>query len=158
MAHWSIPFDKLAKKVGADIEIVVKAAALTVFSDVVIRSPEDTGRFRQNWNLAYTVMNETITDETSHGFQGKIDAIRRELLTMPIGGVFWLTNSLPYALVLEYGLYPNPPKRGTYVKGEGWVIKSIGGYSKQAPHGMVRIAARNFAENVDRAVNGRRKR
>ena len=150
MAHWSIPFDKLAKKVGADIEIVVRAAALTVFSDVVIRSPEDTGRFRQNWNLAYNVMNETITDETSHGFQGKIDAIRRELLTMPIGGVFWLTNSLPYALVLEYGLYPNPPKRYTG--------KTKNGYSKQAPHGMVRIAARNFAENVDRAVNGRRKR
>ena len=150
MAHWSIPFDKLAKKVGADIEIVVKAAALKVFSEVVIRSPVDTGRFRANWNIAYNVMNESTTDELMPDFQPKIDSFRRELLAMPIGGVYWLTNSLPYAMTLEYGLYPNPPKRYTG--------KTKNGYSKQAPHGMVRVAARNFAEDVDRAVNGRRKR
>jgi len=38
--------------------------------------------------------------------------------------------------MLEYGLYPNPPKHPTG--------KTVGGYSTQAPAGMVRISVAEF--------------
>jgi hypothetical protein len=61
----------------------------------------------------------------------------------PAGGKTFLSNNLVYAEVLEYGGYPDPVKYGSWVKGTKKVpghyeIKSIHGYSKQAPAGMVR--------------------
>jgi hypothetical protein len=41
-----------------------------------------------------------------------------------------ITNNAPYIGVLEFGEYPNPPKAGTG--------RTVGGYSTQAPRGMVR--------------------
>jgi hypothetical protein len=49
------------------------------------------------------------------------------------GSVF-IVNNLPYIAVLEYGGYPNPPSDPVHGK-------TIGGYSKQAPQGMVRVTA-----------------
>lgn len=43
----------------------------------------------------------------------------------------FISNNLPYITTLEYGGYPNPPKKGTG--------KTINGYSKQAPNGMVGV-------------------
>jgi hypothetical protein len=44
---------------------------------------------------------------------------------------------------LEYGGYPNPPKSGSG--------KTAGGYSIQAPAGMVRVSAAEFGEIVGAA-------
>jgi hypothetical protein len=156
VAHWSIPFDKLAKKLNNDIEVVIRASILKVFSDVVIRSPVDTGRFRANWNFSYNVIDAKISDSVDVTGEGKLAEIQAALLKFKLGDVAYLANSLPYAMVLEYGLYPDPVLRGSFVKGEGMVIKSAGGYSKQAPHGMVRVAAREFAQDVNEVIAGRR--
>ena len=68
-----------------------------------------------------------------------------------------LTNNLPYIQVLEYGKYPNPPKKGTYLKegqkkgqytGPGFFKFSEGGYSKQAPKGMVRISIQEIQKDL----------
>jgi hypothetical protein len=147
MAHWSVPFDVLAKKTKTDIETVIRAAAFKLFSDVVIRSPVDTGRFRANWNVSHNTIDTTVTENVQKDMMVKMEQVRSALLNIPIGGTFWLANSLPYALVLEYGMYPNLPTGGE--------DKTIGGYSRQAPHGMVRISAREFAANVERAVRSK---
>ena len=149
MAHWSVPFDKLAKKVKQDFETVVRASAFKLFSDVVIRSPVDTGRFRANWNVSFNVMDTSTSEATQKDMYAKMSQIRTALLSMPLGGTYWLSNSLPYAIPLEYGQYPDPP-----VGGED---KTVGGFSKQAPHGIVRISAREFAGNVERIVAGQSK-
>jgi hypothetical protein len=144
MAHWSVPFDKLAKKTKQDIETVVRAAAFQVFSNVIIRSPVDTGRFRANWNVSFGAMDTSTSEKVDKDITSNMERIKTALFQMPVGGVYWLANSLPYAQVLEYGLYPNPPKGGA--------DKTSGGYSRQAPQGMVRISAREFADSVNRAV------
>ena len=73
---------------------------------------------------------------------------------MPIGGIVYLTNSLPYAMVLEYGLYPDPPKFGSKKRGEDGVAVHVqGGYSMQAPNGMVRVTAREFSDAVRRFLS-----
>lgn len=60
------------------------------------------------------------------------------------GNVFYLTNNLSYIRVLEYGLYP----QGAYK-----TFRTKGGYSIQAPQGMVRITAREFNRVVKEQVN-----
>jgi hypothetical protein len=142
MAGWSIPIDKLAAKMELDLVTVARNSTKDVFTSVNYKSAVDTGRFRGNWNVSYGAPDLTVTDNT--------DASRAEreiakVDTLPVGGIVYLCNSLPYARVLEYGLYPNPPKSPTG--------KTQGGYSKQTPQGMVRITALEFHDYVQKAIS-----
>lgn len=141
MTGWSIPFDKLAEKVKLDVETVVRKSTLDVFSAVAVRSPVDTGRFRANWNVSYGAVDTTVTASTD---QGRVNTETQKALTLPVGGVVYMSNSLPYAQKLEYGGYPNPPKNPTG--------KTEGGYSIQAPRGMVRISQLEFNDYVQKAI------
>ncbi len=144
MAEWSIPLDVLAKKINMSLEMAARQAAIEVFTRVVMRSPVDTGRFRANWNVTYNNPGTKTTANTDRSGEGKLAEIKSALLRFPVGNTFWLCNSLPYAMVLEYGQYPNPPKGG-----EG---KSAGGFSTQAPSGMVRLTAVEFKDAVNAAI------
>lgn len=129
---WSIPMDKLAAKVNQRVEEVVAGVTLELFSRVVMRTPVDTGRARANWvasHGAYAVREFVFTDSSG---SSTLSRIQQVIEASPKYGTMYLANSLPYAAVLEYGLYPNPPK----VDGG----KTVGGYSRQAPNGMVRVS------------------
>lgn len=131
------------------IEEVVRASTLLIFQRVVLRSPVDTGRFRANWLPSYGAINTTSTAATDPTGAGTQATVRNAVLSFPVGGVVYLCNSLPYAMVLEYGLYPNPPKMGSRKRGEdGVAVHTRGGYSMQAPQGMVRITAAEFRNAV----------
>jgi Bacteriophage HK97-gp10, putative tail-component len=125
VGKWSIPIDKLAAKSKASIETVVRRSTYEVFRKVILSSPVDTGRFRANWNVSYQALDTATTESTSAG-RAQIEV--NKALTLPVGGVVYLTNGLPYARRLEYG------------------------YSSQAPAGMVRIAAAQFASAVNKAI------
>jgi hypothetical protein len=139
---WSIPLDKLAAKVQLDLETVARKSTLDVFTAVVLASPVDTGRFRANTNVSYGAPDTTVTDSTD---QGRAQRELAKVMSLPVGGVAYISNSLPYARVLEYGLYPNPPKNPTG--------KTAGGYSIQAPQGMFRLAAMQYSDYVQRAIS-----
>jgi len=150
MAGWSIPLDKLAEKVQGDLETVARKATLELFTAVVRMSPVDTGRFRANWNVSQGAPDTAVTESTD---KGRAQTEVNKVQTLPIGGVTYLSNSLPYAVVLEYGQYPNPPKMGSKKRGEaGMAVHVRGGYSMQAPQGMVRISAMQFNDYVQRAI------
>lgn len=85
------------------------------------------GRFRANWNVSYGAPDTTTTESTNK--QRGLDEAKKAM-TLPIGGVTFLCNALPYAHRLEY---------------EGW--------SKQAPAGMVRISALEFADYIKKAAS-----
>jgi hypothetical protein len=125
MARWTIPIDQLARKAKADVQTVVRRATLQLFQEVVLASPVDTGRFRANWNVSYGAPDLSTTANTSptRAMQevAKVDGL-------PVGGIVYLVNGLPYARELEYG------------------------HSKQAPQGMVRVAAVRFSSFVQQAV------
>jgi hypothetical protein len=55
--------------------------------------------------------------------------------------IFYLTNNLPYAEVIEFGGYSQGPK-----------VKN--GFSRQAPKGVVRVTAKSFSRIFN--VNARR--
>lgn len=141
MSGWSIPLDQLAAKVQLDLETVARKSTLDVFTAVVLKSPVDTGRFRANWNVSQGAPDATVTDSTD---KGRAQTEVNKVQTLPVGGVTYLSNSLPYAQVLEYGLYPNPPKSPTG--------KTVDGFSKQAPQGMVRLSALEYNDYVKKAL------
>lgn len=148
-ARWSIPFDVIAERTNKRLDQVIRASAIMVFARVVERSPVDTGRFRANWNVSYGAPDTNTSANTDPSGGAKLQEVSQALLSYPIGGVFYLCNSLPYAQVLEYGLYPNPPQFGSKKRGENeMTIHTVNGYSMQAPQGMVRITAVEFAAAV----------
>lgn len=58
-------------------------------------------------------------------------------------GTLHLANDADWILVLEFGGYPNPPKRGSWSKRLGrYVVRSVNGFSKFAPRGIARITHR----------------
>lgn len=124
-SRWSIPLDKLAEKVKADLRTVARKATADVFRAVVLRSPVDTGRFRANWNVSYGEPAFAVTGSTDKD-RGALEAARA--LTLDVGGVVYLANGLPYAYRLEHG------------------------WSKQAPAGMVRVAVQEFGDYVRKAT------
>lgn len=104
--------------------MIIKKIILVADSGVVLMTPVDTGRARGNWypslEVPSTAMNMAASDK---GGNQTIASISAKLPSFKLGGVFWMTNNLPYILPLENG------------------------HSKQAPEGMVdltlaRIAAR----------------
>ena len=106
------------------VNLAQKKIVLDLLAGVVRRTPVDTGRARGNWQLSIGKPEE----------QEKVQKI-------PHFSVVWLSNNLPYIEVLEFGKFtpknPGPSKdHRKKRKGKTWVK---GGYSVQAPKGMLRV-------------------
>ena len=117
-------FAKILQKAGDKAEMVVRKTALQLQSSMIEMSPVDTGRFRGNWQCGIGSINANAGD-APHS-----DALGRTVAKLPewkVGKTIWLTNSLPYAHVLEFGRENGKPG------------------SMQAPNGMVRITVQNYA-------------
>lgn len=151
-----------------EIDQEVRSIQMALFSGIILATPVDSGRARGNWQVSIgTPKTDAITRLDPSGAAAIAEV---ETGMGGAGGITWLTNNLPYIEVLEYGQYPNPPKKGTRIAGkkrqklEGtsvfsfnaelrqsralkaslrepatYEIRSAGGFSKQAPEGMVRI-------------------
>jgi hypothetical protein len=109
---------------------VVRKVGLDMATRVVMRSPVDTGRFRANWNVAFGHVDTLTTPSTDKSGGKTRERVRIQLNGWaPGAGDIFLTNSLPYAIPLEYG------------------------HSKsQAPQGMVRLTVAEFQTFVNAAV------
>ena len=122
---FTVSLTALAEKFKADIETVARKSTADVFRAVVQKSPVDTGRFRANWNVSFGAADYTATASTAQG-RGAQEAAKA--LALPVGGIVYLANGLPYASRLENG------------------------YSKQAPSGMVRLSVIEFDTFVQQAI------
>ena len=127
-----------------------QAIRIELFSDVIYDTPVDEGRARGEWQTSKdtpkTNQNNRIDTTGAAAIQDVVNNVGLD------DDVNYLTNNLPYINTLEYGGYPRPPKRGSWVKGKGWVIKTINGYSKKAPDGMVRRNMARITDIVKKAV------
>lgn len=120
---------------------VRRAMGLMAVDAVAFRTPVDTGRARGNWQTTAGVPAESQIDRLDPN--GEIIKAEMEsvLDSAKPFDVVWLSNNLHYIDVLEFGLFdpkdPGPskdPRPGRF--GE---ILVQGGYSKQAPQGMVAL-------------------
>ncbi len=112
-------------------EVAIKKIVIDFFSDVIAKSPVDTGRFRGNWqcgiNSRPTGTVNTV-DKTPAGSAGGNTVAQMAVKVASANGAkeYWLVNNLPYAGVLEYGRANGQPG------------------SQQAPAGMVRVSLAAF--------------
>ena len=128
MSTWTVPIDEMVARSKERVDQVVRIATMHLFSQVVLRSPVDTGRFRANWNFSIN-SPDTSSSETTDKARGTQQAMKA--LQYGAGQIVYLTNALPYARRLEHG------------------------WSKQAPNGMVKVSAVEFTRFVQQAAQAK---
>lgn len=114
---------RFANLTNQKMETVVKASLVRISTAIVVKSPVDTGRFRNNWLAAYGTANTTVNMAVDPSGQAAINRLKMSVNGLTFREHFYFTNSLPYAKGLEYG------------------------DSAQAPAGMVRVSVAAW-ENI----------
>lgn len=138
MGTFALDVRAFVEKTKKNNETVMRQVSLKLFSAIIKASPVDTGRFRMNWqaasggNTAVGVRN-AIDPSGSKAIYQMTSVVTRD----PNWYEFTLANNLPYANVIEYGGYP----------GDG--PNTVGGFSKQAPQGVVRVNVLRFQQLID---------
>jgi len=116
---------KFADKSLKRAENVMRWTQIFLFTDVIISSPVDTGRFRANW---YATIDTPSGQTTTSTKRNSLTAMKKEVKNAAPFSNMMLTNNLEYAMQLENG------------------------HSGQAPMGMARLAIRRAPMHLRNAV------
>lgn len=142
----------LGAAVRVDDETVAGGRLFVRLTGVVLRTPVDKGRARAAWNVSVSYADTSVPpesgsyDTTREGSAALRSAIAQVDAAVPRatgatnGLTVWITNALPYIQVLEFGLYP----------GDG--PRTAGGYSTQAPAGMLRLTVDEVVAILERGL------
>jgi len=120
-----------SERIIEDSKREVRKIIRGISKDIIQGTPVDQGVLINNWYASNRSPSSRTTKASDASGKKSLARVDKALTALQIGQTFYLTNSLPYARVVEYGLYPNPPKNPTG--------KTVNGFSKQAPAGMARI-------------------
>jgi len=135
-------FDKqvaaFAKKANTSIDKTMRGVSIKLFSAIIKSSPVDSGRFRANWMASGSSPETGTNTNTDKSGSSSTAAVANYVAVARMSSVFTLSNNLPYAHNLEFGGYK--PGNGP---------NTVGGFSKQAPTGVVRINADRFQRILD---------
>ena len=107
-----------------------------LWSNIVERTPVDTGRARSNWNVSKNIPDTTVSDKTSQS------VTLEDVPPAEKDETYYIANNLPYIKMLEYGGYSKNSTTG----------KTVNGYSRQAPNGMVGVTVADAQRLYDEAV------
>jgi hypothetical protein len=130
-------FKKLTDKGLERVNKDLRGVYLSGLYNVVVGTPVDEGRTRNNWFLTMGAPSSKTTTSKSKGL-GAIRSIR-QMPNYVLNKKMYFSNNYPSVVPLEYGGFPNPVKLGSWdKKKKTYVKKSEGGFSKQAPKGWVR--------------------
>jgi hypothetical protein len=139
--------NKFQRKTVNKMDQAIRKVSLEILGRVVFKSPVDTGRFRSNWQVSIGSVpsgiveyagTETIGERAgSKGpvYESTVAKSKGVANTAKAGDVIYIANNLPYAVRLEEGGYGEGPK-------------TVGGFSRQAPAGMVTLTVQEFAAVV----------
>lgn len=132
--------ERWAEVTGQELGQAVGSAALKVIDLTITRTPVDEGRLRGNW--------QTTTGSPATGVINRIDKDGRlalaeatQVVSSFVEGEIWFANNLPYAKVVEFGLYPG-----------GSTEKTSNGFSRLAPAGMLRVSVGEFNSALRAAI------
>lgn len=132
----------------------VKKEYIKTLTAIIKQTPvhfKDGGRLRNSWNLSEKSPKGVVRTPSGSG-SGSFSSVAR-MPKVVIGKKLFFTNPMPYANVVEYGGYPSPVKMGTNTSEGGtpqYQKLSAGGYSKQAPNGMVRLNVKRMRTRLKR--------
>jgi len=120
--------EKFIEKTKAKTDDVVRKVTIDLARGVVRMSPVDTGRFRGNWMLGIGGVDASTMEITDPDGTDALGRIEGQTDKIKAGETIFITNSLPYAIPLEYG------------------------HSSQAPSGMVRLVVREYQTYIENAI------
>lgn len=132
MSKFTLDVEAFVKKAKKNPETVMRAVSLKLFSAIIYESPVDTGRFRFNWQVSDATPARGVKDGFDKTGNSTVSAMTAYIKNSVTWDEFTLTNNLPYARVIEFGGYP----------GDG--PNTTGGFSRQAPQGVVRVNIARF--------------
>ena len=120
-------------------DMVLRKVAIDLFSSVIFRTPVDNGFHRGAWECTQGTPGKGNPGVPDRGGSSTVNSAAAVVQSGPMDSEYWLANSAPAINVLEYGGYPT---RGGQGPSNG--PRTVGGYSRQAPRGMVRVAIQEF--------------
>ena len=139
---------KMIAKNKRDANENIKGVYLSGLQNIISETPADTGVHRNNWFL--TVGHPSgLFGRDGNKSGGGSEASLAKMPDWVLNKKIYLTNNGPGITSLEYGGFPDPVKKGSYIKKTGkYEILSAGGFSKQAPGGWVRRLLKSMAKKV----------
>jgi hypothetical protein len=121
------------------LDLFGRKIALELFRRVIYKTPVDSGRARANWQVTIgSAASGTVEIDDTNGTATMTRATAASR-GFRAGDIIYLTNNLPYIMKLEEGGYPDGPK-------------TVGGFSRQAPAGMVALTVQEFAIVVNQIL------
>jgi Bacteriophage HK97-gp10, putative tail-component len=149
---------RFSRTVHVKIEDVVRAVVFELLKMIVVRTPVDTGRAAGSWMVRGGETDSfVLPDSTQMTRDDAVTAVMARVSKVDFSNpymMWWIFNNLPYIASLEYGLYPKEVKEGTRLKDGSYVIKTVGGFSKQAPAGMVRLSIAELEVRIESVISG----
>ena len=99
---WRNPPQNMTLQLLSEADALTKKITGEMLQQVVVRSPVDTGAFRQNHRVSVgNIDNSFDVNDTGN------DALSKGIRTIQAGGglgkIVYISNSLPYAVFLEDG-------------------------------------------------------
>jgi hypothetical protein len=127
-----LDLSKFTDKAVGNTEKVFRASSISLFRNVIRRTPVRSGRLKGNWQVD---INQPATGEVDSSDQSPINTLDGGSARKVVAGVMpaklddsiFLVNNLPYARIIENG-----------------------NYSDQAPSGMVGVSIAEFQREVDK--------
>lgn len=116
--------------------IAIKKAVIRTWGNIIKDTPVDQGRARGAWLIGFSVTLSQGRKSSSKNAGYIAKGLPKDIFKTP----FFLFNNLPYIETLEFGGYPNPPKKGKGL--------TVNGFSKKAPKGMVRLNLLRWGFNL----------
>jgi hypothetical protein len=135
-----------AEETGRDVVDAKKGAALKLIENVLADTPIDEGVLINNWRTGINTRNGRSLKGADPSGSRSLSEAKTKIKKVIGDETIVFSNNLPYAPVVEFGLYPNPPKNPTG--------KTINGFSTQAPKGMSRINVERMAISMRRDREG----
>ena len=141
-----IDIQRFTLKSEKTVNDVRKLMAYDLFSNVIDRTPigfsyeKSSGNTKHNWTCTIGTLSTSVLKGTDK--KGTTTKARMLSVLQRLKGdesVFF-ANSVSWIFFLEGGLYPQSPAFGSYNRQtKEYEIRSIGGFSTQAPQGMVKM-------------------
>jgi hypothetical protein len=129
------------QRAKANQDLVLRKVCLDLYRSLVMKSPVGNpdlwkhprkgyvgGRFRANWQVGVGVINSDMSNPPDADVESAVSRAEGALQDVKVGGVIYITSSLPYAQELEYG------------------------HSTQAPAGMLRLTVQEYGQYLEKAV------
>lgn len=137
----------------------LRGAYISFSQRVILKTPVDRGAARANWLVTKGRPTNKVNTSKNIPSNAQIDSyLKRSFKSKILGKSYFLTNNLPYIEVLEFGLYPKNPEKGTYnKKRKKYQIRSKDGFSKQAPKGMVRTSIKMFDSMLRKSMQANKR-